>query len=142
MLKQLVRAAIGLAVGLAGADVGRAQCSAVASTPQFAADCAAHSIPANKTAVLDATHSYSLAELVDIAEQNNPTTRIAWEQAKQRAESLGIARSEYFPILVGIAAFGDSRQIDPFPAAIISKGYSMVDAPLRSTGNNSGLSPV
>ena len=69
------------------------------------------------------------AELVDIAERNNPATRIAWERAKQRAESLGIARSEYSPILVGIAAFGDSRQIDPFPAAIIPKGYSMVEVP-------------
>lgn len=129
MLKQVVRAAIGLAVALTSANVGRAQCSGVASTPQFAADCAAHSVPANKTAALDATHSYSLAELVDIAEQNNPTTRIAWERAKQRAESLGIARSEYFPVLVGIAAFGDSRQINPFPKALIPKGYSMVEAP-------------
>ena len=129
MLKQFVRAAIGLAVALASADVGRAQCSGVASTPQLAADCAARSVPANKTAALDATHSYSLAELVDIAEQNNPTARIAWERAKQRAESLGIARSEYFPVLVGIAAFGDSRQINPFPKALIPKGYSMVEAP-------------
>src|SRR5277367_3338385 len=105
-------------IGLATASTCQAQCSAVASTPQYASDCAARAIPENKIAKLDSAHPYSLAELVDIAEQNNPTTRIAWERAKQKAESLGIARSEYFPVLVGIVAFGDTRQIDPFPAAL------------------------
>ena len=125
----LVRAlSVGLLFGIANASTCQAQCSAIASTPRLASDCAARSIPDNKIASLDAAHPYSLAELVDIAEQNNPTTRMAWERAKQRAESLGIARSEYFPILVGIAAFGDSRQIEPFPAALIPKGYTMVEA--------------
>jgi outer membrane protein len=119
----------GLLFGIAIASTCKAQCSAIASTPQYASDCAARAIPANKIAAIDVAHPYSLAELVDIAEQNNPTTRIAWERAKQRAESLGIARSEYFPILVGIAAFGDFRQIQPFPAALIPKGYVMVEAP-------------
>jgi len=120
---------MGILFGMTSALECQAQCSAVASTPQLAADCAARAIPGNKLAEVDRAHSYSLAELVDIAEQNNPTTRIAWERAKQKAESLGIARSEYFPILVGIAAFGDSRQINPFPAAIVPKGYSMVEVP-------------
>ena len=127
---------VGLLFGVASASACQAQCSAVASTPQYASDCAARAIPENKIAAIDVAHSYSLAELVDIAEQNNPTTRIAWEQAKQKAESLGIARSEYFPILVGIAAFGDSRQINPFPAEIIPKGYSMVEAPFAQPGIN------
>jgi len=116
-------------IGLATACTCKAQCSAITSTPQYASDCAARAIPENKISKVDATRSYSLAELVDIAEQNNPNTRIAWERAKQRAESLGIARSEYFPVLVGIAALGDSRQIEPFPAVIIPKGYTMVEAP-------------
>jgi outer membrane protein len=118
-----------LLFGITSADLCQAQCSAIASTPQYASDCAARAIPENRFAKIDSAHPYSLAELVDIAEQNNPNTRIAWERAKQRAESLGIARSEYFPVLVGIAAFGDSRQIDPFPAAVIPKGYTMVEAP-------------
>ena len=120
---------VGLLFAIAAASTCQAQCSAVASTPQYASDCAARAIPENKISKIDATHSYSLAELVDIAEQNNPTTRIAWERAKQRAESLGIARSEYFPVLVGIAAFGDSRQIEPFPAGLVPQGYVMVEAP-------------
>jgi outer membrane protein TolC len=74
---------VGLLFGIASAGTCQAQCSAVASTPQYASDCAARAIPENKIAAIDAAHSYSLAELVDIAEQNNPTTRIAWERAKQ-----------------------------------------------------------
>jgi outer membrane protein TolC len=96
----------------------RAQCSSVASTPQAAADCAARATPQSKIVSLDASHPYSLAELIDIGEHNNPT-RIAWERAKQKAESLGIAKSEYFPVLAGVAAFGDSRSILPFPAALV-----------------------
>jgi outer membrane protein len=35
-----------------------------------------------KIATLDPTQAYSLAELVDIAEHNNPRTRVVWERAK------------------------------------------------------------
>lgn len=34
---------------------------------------------------LDAHHSYTLPELVDVAEQHNPETRVLWQQAKMRA---------------------------------------------------------
>src|SRR5271155_5287881 len=68
---------------------GWPQCAGVASTPRAASDCAAHAIAAGKIAVLDPTHPYSLAELVDIAEHNNPRTRVVWERAKQKAEQLG-----------------------------------------------------
>ena len=52
---------------------------------------------------IDATKSYSLAELVDFAERNNPETRVAWEGAKARGAALHIAQSELYPALVGIA---------------------------------------
>ena len=76
-------------------EMGWSQCAGVASTPRAASDCAAHEIPSAKIVVLDPTHSYSLAELVDIAEHNNPRTRVVWERAKQKAEQLGIAKSAY-----------------------------------------------
>lgn len=126
---RLGRLLLGIALGLSLTGTCRGQCSSVASTPQAAADCAAGATPETKIASIDASHPYSLAELIDIGEHNNPTTRIAWEQAKQRAESLGIAKSEYFPVLAGIAAFGDSRSISPFPAALVSKGYTMIEVP-------------
>jgi outer membrane protein len=40
------------------------------------------SLPAS---VLDPAKIYTLAELVDIAEQSNPETRVAWQNAKARA---------------------------------------------------------
>ena len=52
---------------------------------------------------IDATKSYSLAELLDFAERNNPETRVAWEGAKARGAALHIAQSELYPALVGIA---------------------------------------
>ena len=51
----------------------------------------------------DATKLYSLAELVDFAERNNPETQVVWESAKARAAALRIAQSELYPALAGIA---------------------------------------
>jgi outer membrane protein len=116
-----------MAAGLAATGLG--QCSGVVSTPRSAADCVAHATTQDKAVTLDATHSYSLAELIDIAEHNNPRTRIVWERAKQKADELGIARSAYFPVLVGVAAFGDQRIIDPFPKPLAPRGYVMVEIP-------------
>jgi outer membrane protein len=42
---------------------------------------------------------YTLAELIDLAEQHNPETRVAWEEAKSKADQLGIARSSLYPTL-------------------------------------------
>jgi outer membrane protein TolC len=105
------------------------QCTGTASTPELAADCAARAIPSGVVTPLDAAHTYSLAELVDLAERNNPLTRIAWEHARQRAEELGIARSSYFPVLAGQAAFADQRSINPFPKPAAPRGYTMVEVP-------------
>jgi Outer membrane efflux protein len=109
-------------------EPGWPQCAGVASTPGAASDCAAHEIPAGKIATLDPAHAYSLAELVDIAEHNNPRTRVVWERAKQKAEQLGIAKSAYYPVLTGIATFANERLIEPFPKPLAPRGYIMVEA--------------
>jgi outer membrane protein TolC len=59
---------------------------------------------------VDATKEYSLAELVDFAERNNPETRVAWEGSKARGAALHIAQSELYPALVGIALSQVTRQ--------------------------------
>ena len=110
--------------------IGLAQCAGIASTPRSAADCAAHATPQEKTATLDSAHSYTLAELIDIAEHNNPLTRIVWERAKQRAGQLGIEKSAYYPVLAGLAVFADERVVEPFPKPLAPRGYTMVEAPL------------
>jgi outer membrane protein TolC len=62
---------------------------------------------------IDGTHSYSLAELVDFAERNNPETRVAWERARAQAAALGVARSELYPTLAAVA-FSATRRAEIF----------------------------
>jgi outer membrane protein TolC len=106
------------------------QCAAEVSTPANAATCTARSIPQATITSLDPKHAYSLAELIDIAEHNHPSTRIAWERAKQRADQLGIERSAYYPVLAGIATFAATRTIIPVPKALVPAGYVTTETPL------------
>jgi outer membrane protein len=59
---------------------------------------------------VDPAKTYSLAELVDLAESHNPQTRLAWERARSQAAALGIARSELYPTLVAVALSQTTRQ--------------------------------
>jgi Outer membrane efflux protein len=52
---------------------------------------------------------YDLAELVDFAEQHNPQTRAAWQNAKAQAAALGVARSELYPTLAAAGLVGVDR---------------------------------
>jgi len=67
----------------------------------------ARSVP---SPVVDPTKIYALSELVDIAEQNNPETRVAWENAKARAADLGIAQSTLYPTLAAAALAETHRE--------------------------------
>ncbi len=58
---------------------------------------------------------YGLAELIDIAERNNPDTRVAWERARQAAAGVGLSESAYYPYLAASAAAGYDRAFIPFP---------------------------
>lgn len=86
---------------------------------------------------LVASHAYSLAELIDIAEQNNPETRVSWEQAKANAAQLGIARSALYPALAAMASASASRyslfvgkfyreDVELFPATL-NLSYTLLD---------------
>jgi outer membrane protein len=110
-------------------EMSLAQCAGLASTPRAASDCVAHSIPIDKIATIDPSRSYTLAELIDIAEHNNPRTRIVWERAKQRAAQLNVEKSAYYPVLAAAAVFADERLINPFPKPLAPRGYVMVEAP-------------
>jgi outer membrane protein TolC len=52
---------------------------------------------------IDPTQTYSLTELIDLAERHNPETRLAWERARAQAAALGLARSELYPTLAAAA---------------------------------------
>lgn len=105
------------------------QCAGKVSSPATVADCAARETPREGTAILDPAHPYTLAELIDIAEEHNPSTRVAWERAKQKARDLELTKSAYYPKLEGLAVFGDERLINPFPKPLAPRGYVMVEVP-------------
>jgi outer membrane protein len=106
-----------------------AQCRGLVSSPAAAADCAARDIPREGTAILDPIHPYTLAELIDIAEDHNPSTRTIWERAKQNASELRLARAAYYPEFDSVDVFGDERLINPFPKPLAPRGYVMVEVP-------------
>ena len=57
----------------------------------------------------DPSKIYTLSELVNLAEENNPTTRVAWENAVARAADLGIAKSTLYPTLAAAALAESAR---------------------------------
>ena len=59
---------------------------------------------------IDATETYSLPELIDLAETHHPATRASWERARAQAAALGVTRSELFPTLAAAALSNTTRQ--------------------------------
>ena len=55
---------------------------------------------------IDGQHAYTLPELIDIAQSNNPSTRIAWAEARNAALAAGIAKSAYLPDVSAIVVGG------------------------------------
>jgi len=119
----------------AGSKGANAQCQGSLTSLDDAARCTAvSSVPMSK-AEIDPAKAYRLDELIDIAESNNPRTRIAWEAAKQAATRLGIARSDYYPHLAALVLAGDQREIEPWPRPLgAPNGYFLVELPVVEAG--------
>jgi outer membrane protein len=64
---------------------------------------------------------YNLAELIDIAERNNPETRVAWERARHAAAAVGLSESAYYPFIAASAAAGYDRAFIPFPTLALDQ---------------------
>jgi len=71
-------------------------------------EAAARNVPGTRVD-LDPSRTYSLPELIDLAEAHNPATRFSWESARVRAAALGVARSELYPTLAAAALSQTSR---------------------------------
>ena len=65
-------------------------------------------VPSSKYTI-DPAKTYTLSDLIDLAEEHNPETRLAWQNAKARAASLGIARGALYPTISAIAVANTSR---------------------------------
>jgi outer membrane protein len=80
--------------------------------------------------------TYNLAELIDIAQRNNPETRVAWERARQAAAAVGLSESAYYPFLVASAAAGYDRAFIPFPTLAVDPTHPSLSN-VRITGGGS-----
>ena len=63
-----------------------------------------------------------------MGERNNPQTRIAWEQAKQAAEAVGIAKADLFPTLAFDTLALNGNLLFGLPSNISSQGVIKVDS--------------
>jgi len=77
---------------------------------------------------IDPNHAYSLVELIDIAQRRNPATRVAWEQARQAAINVGLARAAYLPALTASAVAGLEHFVTPFPSNLVPQGFIIFNA--------------
>src|SRR6201984_3455400 len=77
---------------------------------------------------IDPNHVYSLVELIDVAQRRNPATRVAWEQARQAAINVGIARAAYLPALTASAVAGLEHFVTPFPSNLVPQGFIIFNA--------------
>src|SRR6266446_908625 len=88
----------------------------------------AEPLKAEEPSEVDPQKEYELAELIDLAERINHQTKVAWEQAKQAASAVGLAQSEYYPMLA-LKAAGDWVNLPvPLPLSPQPAGYLSVEA--------------
>ena len=67
---------------------------------------------------IDPQRRYELVDLIDLAMQTNPETRVAWEGARQAAIGVGLVESQYLPVLT-LVALGGYESL-AFPAPLVS----------------------
>ena len=83
---------------------------------------------------IDSNHAYSLVELIDIAQRRNPSTRVAWEEARQAAIKVGMAQAAYLPILTAGALAGYERLAFPLPTNVVPAGFATSNNGSRAGG--------
>jgi len=91
---------------------------------------------------IESERVYSLAELIDLAEANNPETRIVWEGAVAQAGALGLARSELFPVVVAAATAGVDRSEASFGARFYRETVPSFQIALELNYTSSISAPV
>ena len=75
------------------------------------------------------TRVYALADLIDLAQTNNPETRAAWDQARQAALTVGVARSLYLPTITATVVGGKQS----------SSSSNSITTPLTGQPNQSDI---
>jgi outer membrane protein TolC len=70
---------------------------------------------------------YELPELIDLAQRNNPETRVAWERARQAAIAIGLAEGTYYPALAAAATGAVAHVPTPIPTTVVPGGVFTAD---------------
>ena len=86
---------------------------------------------ASREASIDGEHVYTLGELIDIAESNSPTTQVAWNRAKVTAASVGIAKSELYPTIIGTIAGTTYLNPELFGPSFVLQDWGIFDVDLH-----------
>lgn len=76
---------------------------------------------------IELEHAYTLSELIDLAQRVNPTTRIAWEQARQAALEKGLVDATYLPELSAEVLGGVQHAALPLPKLLAAGGNMMAN---------------
>lgn len=60
----------------------------------------------------DPAQTYDLPDLIDLAQRNNPATRLAWNQARQAANTIGMADATFLPMITAyvVGGYQSTRQ--------------------------------
>ncbi|MFT9145421.1 MAG: TolC family protein, partial [Acetobacter orientalis] len=107
-------------------------------------------LPANTTLIprapdtrIQTQHIYTLSELIDLAQSSNPTTRVAWNAARDAALAVGITRTAYLPHLsasvVGGYTYQRNNGTHPRLSNAGAIGTGINDALSQAEGISGGL---
>ncbi|WP_127089122.1 TolC family protein [Aquabacter cavernae] len=62
--------------------------------------------------------AYGLADLIDVAQTQNPATRIAWQQARQAALATGMVEASFLPFISANVIGGYQKLSTPLPVPL------------------------
>ncbi|MCK0209560.1 TolC family protein [Starkeya koreensis] len=67
---------------------------------------------------VETRHSYDLPQLIDVAQNQNPLTRVAWQQARQAALATGMVEATYLPFISANVIGGWQDFSAPLPVQV------------------------
>lgn len=86
---------------------------------------------------VDTRQTYGLAELIDVAQRSNPSTRNAWEKSKQAALAVGMAEALSLPIITANVIGGIQKSSTPVDVPLI--GTRDVDTNIKGVSSSIAL---
>src|SRR5260221_7133397 len=89
--------------------------------PAHQAELQSRRVDSPGSALVDPRKLYHLPELIDLAQQLNPDTKVAWQRVKQALAAVGLKEVTYYPILSAAAASGYTRLFAPLPTLNINR---------------------